>query len=117
MYYFPAVRGDSSWSGMISEEQITELNSPNLSYAVVPVQDKLYCLYNSFVRTNNMYAATTVLSGQGQLIADQGVLFWGLKSTLDFQRSRQVAPDQVIIPYLRYGKTGFAVVAFNAQVR
>lgn len=117
LYYFPGFRGDSCWSGMISEDQITEMNSANLSYAVVPVQDKLFCLYNSFVRADNIYAASTVLNGQGRLITDQGVLFWGLKNTLDFQRLRQVAPDQVVIPYMHYGKTAFAVVALSVPAR
>jgi len=102
---------------MISEEQVTELNAANLSYAVVPVQDKLFCLYNSFVKNESMYAVSTVLNGQGRLISDQGVLFWGLKSTLDFQRLRQVAPDQVVIPYVHYGKPAFAVVALSAPAR
>lgn len=110
MYYFPSERGDSSWAGMISEEQITELNSPNLSYMIVPMQDKLFCLYNSFVHNDQLYAASTVLNRKGQLVTDQGVLFWGLKAPLDFQRSRQVAADQVVIPYQRFGKPGFAVV-------
>jgi hypothetical protein len=115
LYYFPAMRGDSTWSGMISEEQITELNSPNLSYMIVPMQDKLFCLYNSFVRNEQLYAASTVLNRKGQLVTDQGVLFWGLKTPLDFQRSRQVARDQVVIPYQRLAKTGFAVVELNGR--
>ena len=117
LYYFPGFRGDSCWSGLISEEQVTEMNAPNLSYAVVPVQDKLFCLYNSFVRNDNLFPASTVLNGQGRLITDQGVLFWGLKSTLDFQRLRQVAPDQVVIPYIHYGRTAFAVIALSAPAR
>jgi hypothetical protein len=117
LYYFPAAREDTCWSGMISQEQVTELNSPNLSYMIVPVQDKLFCLYNSFVHADNLYASTTVLNPKGQLITDQGILFWGLKNALDFQRARQVAPDQVVIPYSHFGKTGFAVVQFTDQVR
>jgi hypothetical protein len=117
LYYFPSVRGDSCWSGMISEEQVTELNSPNLSYMIVPMRDKLFCLYNSFVHNDQLYAATTVLNRKGQLVTDQGVLFWGLKAPLDFQRSRQVAPDQVVVPYQRFGRTGFAVVELNGPVR
>jgi hypothetical protein len=113
MYYFPSMRGDSTWSGMISQEQITEMNSPNLSYMIVPLQDKLFCLYNSFVRNDQLYAASTVLNRQGQLVTDQGVMFWGLKAPLDFQRSRQVAKDQVVIPYQRYNRPGFAVLELN----
>jgi len=117
LYYFPAVRGDSCWSGMISEEQQTEMNSPNLSYMIVPMQGKLFCLYNSFVRNDQQYAATTVLNQKGQMITDQGVLFWGLRNTLDFQRSRQMASDQLVIPYLRFGKPGFAIVDLSAPER
>ncbi len=113
MYYFPSKRGDSTWSGMISEEQITELNSPNLSYMIVPLQDKLFCMYNSFVKNDQLYAASTVLNKKGQLVTEQGVMFWGLKAPLDFQRSRQVAKDQVVIPYQRYNRPGFAVIELN----
>jgi hypothetical protein len=113
LYYFPSSRGDSTWSGMISEEQITELNSPNLSYMIVPMQDKFLCLYNSFVRNDQLYAASTVLNRNGQLVTDQGVLFWGLKVPLDFQRSRQVARDQLVIPYQRLARRGFAVVQLS----
>lgn len=102
---------------MISEDQQTEMNSPNLSYMIVPMQDKLFCLYNSFVHNDQQYAATTVLNHKGQMITDQGVLFWGLKNTLDFQRSRQMAPDQLVIPYLRFGKPGFAIVDLSAPER
>ncbi|HXD79165.1 MAG TPA: hypothetical protein VN616_15210 [Puia sp.] len=114
LYYFPSMRGDSTWSGMISEEQITEMNSPNLSYMIVPFGDKLFCLYNSFVRNDQLYAASTVLNHKGQLVTDQGVLFWGLKTPLDFQRSRQVSKDQVVVPYQRLGKPGFVVVDLTA---
>jgi hypothetical protein len=120
LYYFPANRKDSCWMGMISQEQVTELNSPNLSYMVVPLQDKLFFLYNSFVHGQSMYASTTVINQQGELVSDEGILFWGLKNTLNFQQSRQMAPDQVVIPYDRYlnrsgnvqGRIGFAVVQF-----
>jgi len=120
LYYFPANRKDSSWMGMISQEQVTELNSPSLSYTVVPLQDKLFFLYNSFVHGQSMYASTTVINQQGELVSDEGILFWGLKNTLNFQQSRQMAPDQIVIPYDRYlngsgnvqGRIGFAVVQF-----
>jgi hypothetical protein len=114
IYYFPAVRGDSCWSGMISEDQQTELNSPNLSYMIIPMKDKLFCLYNSFVSNAQQYAATTVLNKRGQLISDQGVLFWGLKNTLDFQRSRQLTTEELVIPYVNFGRPGFAVVDLSA---
>ena len=110
LYYFPAGRKDSTWSGMISKEQITELNSPNLSYMVVPNKDNLVFLYNSFVHGENLYASSTVINGSGDLVSDAGVPFWGLKKTLNFQQSRQISPDQVVVPYDRYGRMGFVVV-------
>ncbi|HWB91953.1 MAG TPA: hypothetical protein VG605_08880 [Puia sp.] len=119
LYFFPASRKDSCWSGMISQEQVTELNSPNLSYMVVPMQDRLVFLYNSFVHGEKMYASTTVIDPRGDLVTNEGVIFWGLKNTLNFQLARQVAPDQVVIPYDIYvngnanGKVGFAVVLFR----
>lgn len=120
LYYFPASRGDSCWTGMISQEQVTEMNSPNLSYTMVPTQNKLFFLYNSFVHGEKMYASTTVINRQGELVTNQGIPFWGLRNTLDFQQSRQMGPDQVVIPYERYdragtsiGKIGFAVVLFG----
>lgn len=119
LYFFPASRRDSCWSGMISQEQVTELNSPNLSYMMVPMQDRIVFLYNSFVHGEKMYASTTVIDPRGEQVTNEGILFWGLKNTLDFQQSRQVAPDQVVIPYDIYvngnpnGKVGFAVVLFR----
>jgi hypothetical protein len=104
---------------MISQEQITELNSPNLSYLMVPMQDRLVFLYNSFVHGEKMYASTTVIDPTGNLVTNEGIIFWGLKNTLNFQLARQVAPDQVVIPYDIYvngtanGKVGFAVVLFR----
>lgn len=119
LYFFPASRSDSCWSGMISEEQITELNSPNLSYLMVPMQDRLVFLYNSFVHGEKQYASTTVIDPRGEQVTNEGIIFWGLKNTLNFQLARQVAPDQVVIPYDIYvngtanGKVGFAVVLFR----
>lgn len=110
LYYFPTDRTDTCWSGMISKEQVTELNSPNLSYMVVPVNGNLLFLYNSFVHGESLYATSTVISGRGDLVSNEGVPFWGLKKILNFQQSRQISPDQVVVPYDRFGRIGFAVV-------
>jgi hypothetical protein len=72
------------------------------------------------VHGQSIYASTTVINQQGELVSDEGILFWGLKNTLNFQQSRQMAPDQIVIPYDRYlngsgnvqGRIGFAVVQF-----
>jgi len=119
LYYFPGSRKDSCWSGMISQEQVTEMNSPNLSYMFLPMQDRIVFLYNSFVHGEKVYASTTVIDPRGEQVPSEGILFWGLKNTLDFQNSRQVAADQIVIPYDIYvngntpGKVGFAVVQFR----
>jgi hypothetical protein len=87
----------------------------------VPLQDRLFFLYNSFVHGEKMYASTTVIDKRGEMVTDQGVLFWGLKHALNFQQSRQIGPDEVVIPYdiyvngNPYGKVGFAVVRFGEQ--
>ena len=119
LYYFPAGRTDSCWSGMISQEQVTELNSPNLSYMIVPMYNRMVFLYNSFVHGEKVYASTTVIDPGGNQVTNEGILFWGLRNILNFQEARQVAPDQVVIPYDIYingtsnGKVGFAVVLFR----
>jgi len=77
---------------------------------VVPNKDNLVFLYNSFVHGENLYASSTVINGSGDLVSDAGVPFWGLKKTLNFQQSRQISPDQVVVPYDRYGRMGFVVV-------
>jgi hypothetical protein len=86
---------------------------------MVPMQDRLVFLYNSFVHGEKRYASTTVIDPTGNLVTNEGIIFWGLKNTLDFQQARQVASDQVVIPYDIYvngtanGKVGFAVVLFR----
>jgi hypothetical protein len=68
------------------------------------------------VHGENLYATTTVINPRGELVSDQGILFWHLKNTLSFQQSRQIAPDEVVIPYERIdrqGRIGFAVVLFR----
>ncbi|HTI10981.1 MAG TPA: hypothetical protein VL832_20565 [Puia sp.] len=114
MFYFPASRGDTCWSGMISKEQVTELNSPNLSYLMVPVRNKLFFLYNSFFRGEDPFATTTILDHRGELLQDAGVLFWKFRNTnLHFQQSRQISEEEVVIPYdVNYKRNGFAIVRF-----
>jgi hypothetical protein len=114
LFYFPAGRRDSCWSGMLSKEQITEMNAPNLSYLVVPERDKLFFLYNSFIRNDLQYASTTVLDPKGDLLQEGGVLFMKLKNTLDFQQSRQISGNEVVVPYGPFQRRGFAVIRFEA---
>ena len=114
LFYFPSNQGDTAWSGMISKEQVTELNSPNLSYLMVPVRNKLFFLYNSFFRGEDPYATTTILDHRGELLPEAGVLFWKFKKTnLHFQQSRQISEEEVVIPYdNNFRRNGFAIVRF-----
>jgi hypothetical protein len=112
LFYFPAVRTDSCWSGLISKEQVTELNAPDLSYLVVPVKDKLYFLYNSLFRNRNPYADATIIDHQGKSLSGEGLLFWQVKNTLLFQRSRQISANEVAIPYEKSQRDGFAILRF-----
>jgi hypothetical protein len=112
LYYLPASRGDTCWSGMISKEQVTELNSPNLSYLVIPAEDKLYFFYNRYFRSQDIYATTTVLDRKGESVPDVTPVFWQLKKTLSFQDSRQISAREIVIPYDRYQRPGFAIIRF-----
>jgi len=112
LFYLPAGRKDSSWSAMISKEQVTELNSPNLSYLVVPGKDKLFFLYNSFIANEDPYGSTTVIDQQGNPIQDEGMPFWRVKNILSFQQSRQISANEVAVPYDRLQRKGFAIIRF-----
>jgi hypothetical protein len=115
IFYFPGRRADSCWSAMLSKEQTTELNSPNLSYFAVPMGDRLFLLYNSFFRNENPYGSTTVLDHQGDVLSDAiSPMFWKFRTILQFQQARQISEDEVVIPYNNYyGRSGFAVVKFG----
>jgi hypothetical protein len=112
LYFFPAGKRDSCWSGMLSKEQVTEMNAPNLSYLMMPVRDRLVFLYNSFIRNDNQYATTTILDPRGELMAEDGVIFWNIRKGLDFQQARQISASEVIVPYALMERKGFADIRF-----
>lgn len=114
LFYFPAGREDSCWSGIFHKEQNTELSAQNLSYMMVPVKDKLVFLYNSYLRSMDSYASAsaTVLTPKGEVVPDEGVLFWQFKMPLDFQQSRQISPNEVVVPYGEFHRRGFALIRF-----
>lgn len=113
LFYFPSMPADSSWSGLINKEQVTELNSSNLSYLAIPYGDKLYLVYNSFFRNEEQFGATTILDRRGNPLEIGGIVFWKLRNTLLFQRARQISADEVMVPYTRNRNIGFAVIRFQ----
>ncbi len=112
LFYFPAGKEDSCWSGIINKEQVTELNSSYLSYLVVPVADKLFFLYNSYLRSNNQYATTTILNFRGEEQDDGGIVYSRINNSLQFQRARQIAENEIAVPYKNSERNGFAIIKF-----
>jgi hypothetical protein len=113
LFYFPVHSMDSSWSGIIDKEQITEFNSPYLSYLVMPVKERIFLLYNSYYRNNELqFGNATILDFQGNQMTEEGLIYSKLSNTLSFQGSRQIADDEVAIPYENFKRKGFAIVRF-----
>jgi hypothetical protein len=114
LFYCPATRSDSTWSGIINEEQITDFNSPNLSYLVLPLNQKLFLLYNSYFKYSEQqqFGNSTILDYRGNLISDEGLVYWRYKNTLLFQHARQIADNEVALHYENVNRTGFAIIRF-----
>lgn len=115
LFYFPANRQDSCWSGIINQEQTTELNSSYLSYLAIAAGDKMYFLYNSYFKNRRQFANTTTLDYKGNPLNDEGFVFWKTKNTLAFQKARQIASNEVAIPYDDYRRNGFAIIRFHNE--
>jgi hypothetical protein len=109
LYYFPAHPNDSCWSGIINKEQTTDLGTSYLSYVFLPQENKLFFLYNSLYGNNNEFSSTTVLDEKGNALND-GIEYWKIKNTLVFQKARQIAANELAIPYQRNAKNGFAII-------
>ncbi|HVZ57734.1 MAG TPA: hypothetical protein VG870_13840 [Chitinophagaceae bacterium] len=112
VFYFPAGPEDSSWSGLINQEQTTEMNSARLSYLAVPLGGRTFFLYNRSLRSNQAFASTTVLDSLGHELEQEGIVFWNLRNTLAFQQARWIAPNEVAVPYSSLRRAGFAVIRF-----
>ena len=108
-YYLPARSNDTCWSGIINKEQVTELGSSYLSYVFLPRKDKLFFLYNSFYKNSNQYSSTTVLDQKGNEL-NEGVEYWNIKSTLVFQKARQISENELAVPYEKNFRNGFAII-------
>jgi len=109
LYYFPATKSDSCWSGIINKEQVTELGTSYLSYVFLPREDKLFFLYNSFYRNRDQYSSTTVLDQKGNAM-NEGIEYWKINNTLVFQKARQISENELAIPYERNMRNGFAII-------
>lgn len=113
LFYFPGRNNDTCWSGIINKEQVTEFNSPYLSYLVVPAKERIFLLYNSFYRNNDLqFGNATILDYQGNQMTEEGLIYPKIYNTLNFQQSRQIADDEVAIPYENSKRKGFAIVRF-----
>jgi hypothetical protein len=112
LFYFPAHTKDSCWSGAINQAQATELNPPYLSYLVMPAKDKLFFIYNSFLRNEDQYGTSTILDPHGNLHPEEGMVFWKFNHILSFQQSRQIETGEVAVPYQKNQRKGFAIIRF-----
>jgi hypothetical protein len=109
LYYLPANKADSCWSGLMNQEQTGELNSADLSYVFIPQEGKLVFLYNSLHQNNQAISSATTLDERGHPL-DEGVVFWKRGNVLDFQKARQISARELAVPYGRNGLKGFAII-------
>ncbi len=109
LYYLPANKVDSCWSGLMNQEQTGELNSAELSYVFIPQEGKLVFLYNSLHQNKHATSSATTLDERGHPL-DEGVVFWKRGNVLDFQKARQISARELAVPYGRNGLKGFAII-------
>ena len=112
MFYFPARKGDSCWSGIINKEQTTEFNLPLLSYLAIPLPDKLFLLYNSFYHGDTRYGNSTILDYKGHAQNGEGLIYWKFDNLLNFQKVRRIAPNEMVLPFENNNRFGFASIKF-----
>jgi hypothetical protein len=108
VHYFPVQRSDSSWSGLINITQTGELNAACLSYACMASKGKILFLYNSSSFGFDRFSTTT-LNQKGYSL-DEDLVFWKGSNIMNFQRSRQIGTEELVVPYERNRLQGFAVI-------
>jgi hypothetical protein len=96
----------------MNKEQVTEFNLPWLSYMVVPIQNRLFLLYNSFFRSEVRYGNSTVLDYKGNAINDEGLIYWKFGNLLNFQKARRISANEMAIPYEHNRRFGFSIIRF-----
>lgn len=109
VYYFPATRQDSCWSGLINKPQTGELNSSFLSYACLPLEDRIVFLYNSLSYIDVKLSSTTILDQKGHSL-NEGLIFWKRNNIFDIQKAKQIAARELAVPYEKNGLRGFAII-------
>jgi hypothetical protein len=112
LFYFPARSGDSTWSGVLSMEQQSESNNPELSYLLLPVKNKLFIIYNSIDGYTDRMATTTTLNMNGQT-ADDALVFWKMNRMLNFQHAHRFSAGDVAVSYMRDQQAGFAIIRLD----
>jgi len=112
LFYFPAKKNDSCWSGLISKEQTTDMNSPSLSYLFIPAKGRLALIYNSTYQNGDQYGASSFLDIRGNALNDGGMIFWKFNTLLNFQQSKQIDFNEVAVPFLVNQRKGFAIIRF-----
>jgi hypothetical protein len=112
IFYFPAIPGDSSWSGLITKPQFTESNSPYLSYLMIPYGGKLHILNNDFYSPWKQYGISTVLDKHGKRYEGEGTVFWRYQNTLLFQQAAYLRANEIGVPYRQNERTGFSIIRF-----
>lgn len=112
LFYFPAQKKDSCWSGLISKEQTTDMNSPSLSYLFIPTKDRMALLYNSLYKNGEQYGTSTFLDNHGNSLNDGGVIFWKFNTPLNFQQAIQIDGNEVAVPFKYNQRNGFAIIRF-----
>ncbi len=109
LFYFPAIKTDSTWSGIMELEQHAEINNPDLSYLLVPSGNKIYIIYNSMNGFTDPLATSTTLNKGGQTL-DDALIFWKMNKMLNFQRSHRFSETEVAVPYMDPARSGFAII-------
>jgi hypothetical protein len=112
IFYFPAIRKDSTWSAELEMEQHPETNNPDLSYLMMPANNKLYLIYNNLDGLADPLATATTLNAHGEP-TDDALVFWKMDKMLNFQNARRFTGNEVAVPYLYNQKPGFAIIRLH----
>jgi hypothetical protein len=111
LFYFPSISKDSTWSGIVETEQHSNTNFPSLSYLILPIQKRVYVLYNTIDGYTEPFVSTTMVNLKGQETGG-GLVFWKTDRVMDFQHYRRITDNEIAAPYRNGRQTGFAIIRF-----